>query len=144
MANPAESWSFGATGLGRKKAKKGGLQTGSPKQPMSDWRAYLNNVPPIGFAYKAWRVGIASSGKYSFVVSCVALDERNEALAACLKGTGISNLSDWSSLFQGKARFVVFNHQQWVDWVRGHDDNAQWRDWLSYMESRYAYGELAK
>ena len=75
------------------------------------------------------------------VVSCVAVDERNEVLAACLRGTGIPNLSDWSSLFQGNARFAVFTHQQWVEWVRSHDANGQWRDWLSYVESRYGYAK---
>ena len=93
------------------------------------------------FRQQALAEGIASSGKCDFVVSCVAMDDRNETLAACLKGTGISNLSGWSSLFRGKARFAVFTHQQWVEWVRTHDVNGHWRDWLSYVESRYGYSK---
>lgn len=93
------------------------------------------------FRQQALAEGIASSGKYGFVVSCVAVDERNEALATCLKGTGIPNLSDWPNLFQGKARFAVFNHQQWVGWIRSHGVNAQWKDWLSYVEARYGYSK---
>ena len=93
------------------------------------------------FRQQALAEGIASSGKCDFVMSCVAVDERNETLAACLRRTGIPNLHDWGSLFQGKARFAVFNHQQWVEWVRSHDANGHWRDWLSYVESRYGYTE---
>lgn len=91
------------------------------------------------FRQQALAEGIASSDRYDLVVSCVAMDERNEPLASCLRGTGIPNLSDWSRLFHGRARFAVFTHQQWVAWVRRHDAGRQWRDWLSYVESRYGY-----
>ena len=91
------------------------------------------------FRQQALAEGIASSGKYGFVVSCVAVDERNEALSTCLRATGIPSLSDWSSLFQGSASFAVFYHQRWVEWVRNHDANGLWRDWLSYVEARYGY-----
>ena len=82
---------------------------------------------------------MVSSGKYDFVISCLAVDKRNEALDSCLTRTGISKLTDWGSLFKGKARFAVFTHQQWVEWVRTHDTVNRWEDWLTYVESRYGY-----
>ena len=85
--------------------------------------------------------GIAASGKYDFVISYVAVDERNETLDSSLKRTEIAKLTDWGSLFKGKARFSVFTHQAWVEWVRTHDANGQWQDWLSYVESRYGYAK---
>ncbi len=45
--------------------------------------------------------GIANSGKYGCVVSCVAMDFRNEKLLTCLKSTGIADVRDWGKLFIG-------------------------------------------
>ena len=83
--------------------------------------------------------GIAASGEYEFVISCVAVDERNDTLDSSLKRTGIAKLTDWGNLFNGKARFSVFTHQQWVNWVRTHDADGEWQHWLAYVESRYDY-----
>ena len=88
------------------------------------------------FRQQALAEGIAASGKYDFVMTCVAVDERNETLDSSLKRTEIAKLTDWASHFRGKARFSVFTHQLWVEWVRTHDANGQWGDWLSYVESR--------
>lgn len=93
------------------------------------------------FRQQALAEGIAASGKYDFVVSCVAIDERNDTLAACLRGTGFRDVSHWSRLFRGKAHFAHFTHQQWVEWVRSHNADRRWQDWLSYVESRYDYGK---
>jgi len=83
--------------------------------------------------------GIANSGKYDFVISCVAMDSRNETLLTCLKSTGIADLHDWGKLFNGKAQFRVWDHQQWVTWVEEHDGEGEWGDWLEYVTSRYGY-----
>jgi hypothetical protein len=91
------------------------------------------------FRQQALAEGIAASGKYGLVLSCVALDERNDTLKRCLRSTGIADVRDWGDLFQGTARFAVFTHQQWVAWVRAHDRDGQWADWLSYVEARYGY-----
>ena len=32
------------------------------------------------------------------------------------------------------------SHQQWVAWVRQHDD-GRWGKWLSYVEERYGFLE---
>ena len=91
------------------------------------------------FRQQALAEGIAASGKYDFVISCVAADERNETLNSSLKRTRIAELKDWASLFRGRARFALFTHQQWVAWVGTHDAGNRWRDWLAYVESRYGY-----
>lgn len=88
----------------------------------------------------ALAVGIARSGKYREVMSCVALDERNDALITCLKRTGITDLeSGWAALFIGGAAFKVFTHQDWVRWVRQHGDLSIWQSWLTYVMDRYGY-----
>ena len=105
----------------------------------------LNYCPASNAGYQLFRQqalaeGIANSGKYDFVYSCVALDERNETLKNCLKSTGIADLeSGWSALFDGKARFKTFTHQQWVSWVRTHGDQSIWQSWLNYVCDRYGY-----
>jgi hypothetical protein len=91
------------------------------------------------FRQQALAEGIAASAKYDWVVSCVALDERNERLQSCLRGTGIADVRQWGQLFDGKASFAVFSHQQWGAWVRAHSAGGQWTNWLSYVESRYGY-----
>ena len=45
----------------------------------------------------------------------------------------------WGNLFDGKAGFKSFSHQQWVDWVRKNDTQELWKEWLSYIEERYGY-----
>lgn len=91
------------------------------------------------FRQHALAEGIAASSKYDLVVSCVALDERNETLRGCLRSTGIPDMQQWGELFQGRAGFAVFSHQQWVAWVRAHDSDRKRADWLSYVQSRYGY-----
>jgi hypothetical protein len=85
------------------------------------------------FRQQALAEGIAASAKYDFVVSSATIDDRNEALKASLKSLG------WESLFAGKARFSVFTHQNWVNWVRTHDASGEWTDWLRYVEQRYGF-----
>jgi hypothetical protein len=86
--------------------------------------------------------GIAASGKYDRVVSCLALDERNETLQRCLRSTGIADVREWGKLFPGKAGFAVFSHQDWVAWVLKHDHTGGWSGWLDYVKARYGYGGL--
>jgi hypothetical protein len=101
-------------------------------------------VCPAAFAgyqllrQQALAEGMAGSGKYDFVVSTLAMDERNEALTNCLKGTGLANVRDWGTLFRGRALFAVFTHQQWVGWVR-REHAGEWAAWLEWIEARYGY-----
>ncbi len=84
--------------------------------------------------------GIAQSGRFAIVISVVAYDARNAELMLSLKrSTGIADIgSEWKLLFPGKAGFVSFTHQQWVEWVRGHNHQGLWNKWLSYISKRYA------
>ncbi|MFQ6116336.1 MAG: hypothetical protein ACE5NG_19940 [bacterium] len=92
------------------------------------------------FRQQALAEAIAQRGKYEFVISCVAYDERNETLVGSLSGTGINDFTkDWAGLFEGKAKFATFTHQQWVDWVRKNDNRGHWKKWLIYIEQRYGY-----
>ena len=83
--------------------------------------------------------GIANSSKYEFVVSCVALDKRNDILRNCLESTGISELDAWGQLFDGMSTFSTFSHQEWVAWVRDHDQDSTWAEWSEWMAKRYAF-----
>ncbi|GAI53363.1 unnamed protein product [marine sediment metagenome] len=40
-------------------------------------------------------------------------------------------------MFEGKAEFATFAHQQWVDWVEDHDVQDIRGDWLTYVRKRY-------
>ena len=111
-----------------------------------DALAALPHCPAAKSGYQLFRQqalaeGIAQSGNYDLVVSAVAMDERNESLNRALRRSGIAGVSQWGTMFRGKARFAVFTHQQWVAWVREHDDAGQWEDWLLYVRSRYGLGE---
>ena len=104
--------------------------------------ADLPHCPAMRHGYQLFRQqalaeGIARSGRYDFVVSAVAVDDRNDELDAALKRSGIDGLRQWGALFNGQARFAVFTHQEWVAWVREHDEDGEWSDWLSYVRSRY-------
>ena len=91
------------------------------------------------FRQQSLAEGIAQSGKFAIVVSAVAYDARNTGLMFSLKrSTGIADLrSDWTRLFAGKAAFLTFTHQAWVRWVREHDQQGQWIEWLAYIAKRY-------
>ena len=91
------------------------------------------------FRQQSLAEGIAQSGKFAMVVSSVAYDARNSGLMFSLKrSTGMSDIrSKWGNLFAGKAGFTTFTHQEWVDWVREHDYQGLWKEWLGYIAKRY-------
>ena len=92
------------------------------------------------FRQQALAEGIARSGQFDLVVSCVAYDERNEPLVRSLRGAGMNNFVDeWNRLFKGKAGFRTFTHQRWAAWVRKHDTLGRWADWSEYIRNRYGY-----
>ena len=108
-------------------------------------REILTRCPAATSGYQLFRQqamaeGIAVNGDYGPVISCVAYDARNDALLRCLASTGIGNFTGWGQLFNRQARFATFTHQQWVEWVRQHDDDRQWTCWLRYVRERYGYG----
>lgn len=89
------------------------------------------------FRQQALAEGIAQSGRYEFVVSCVAIDQRNERLACSLKSSGIADIRDWGTLFDGRASFTVITHQDWVQWVRTNDTGGEWASWAQWISERY-------
>ncbi|MFC1994399.1 hypothetical protein ACFLVI_03950 [Chloroflexota bacterium] len=92
------------------------------------------------FRQQALGEAIALKSDYEEVISCVAYDERNETLIRSMRGAGIDDFTkDWDPLFDGKAKFVSFTHQQWVNWVSQNDTNNTWQDWLSFIRGRYGY-----
>ena len=104
--------------------------------------AGLSHCPAMRHGYQLFRQhalaeGIAQSGRYDLVVSAVAVDVRNHALDAALRRSGIDGVRGWGRVFQGRARFAVFTHQEWVAWVKEHDTEGRWSDWLGYVRSRY-------
>lgn len=108
--------------------------------------ARLPHCPAAKSGYQLFRQhalaeGIAQSGRYDLVVSAVAVDERNDALDAALGRSGIVGLKQWGNVFRGQARFAVFTHQKWVEWVQEHDTEGRWSDWLGYVRSRYGLDE---
>lgn len=106
--------------------------------------AGLSHCPAMRHGYQLFRQqalaeGIAQSGRYDLVVSAVAVDERNCHLDAALSRTGVEGLRDWERLYKGRAGFAVFTHQEWVRWVKEHDTEQKWNDWLAYVCSRYGF-----
>lgn len=116
-------------------------------KPIANSRALsqLKACPAAFGGYQLFRQqslaeGIAQSGKYTMVISAVAYDARNTGLMLSLKrSTGIMDIrNEWNALFSGKAGFSTFTHQEWVDWVREHNQRGHWNEWLSYISKRYA------
>ena len=105
----------------------------------------LNRCPAATAGYQLFRQqalaeGIMKSGKYSLVISSVAFDDRNESLKGCLKRTGINDSqTDWADIFDGKAVFKTWTHQEWVQFVRVNQINREFDDWLEYLKERYGY-----
>ena len=84
--------------------------------------------------------GIAIDKSFNLVASTVAFDERNYALIGCLRTTGVENFQKgWGELFDGKAIFKTWTHQEWVEFVRTNQKNDEFKDWLSYLNERYNY-----
>jgi len=90
------------------------------------------------FRQQALAEGLANSGAFPVVFSCVAYDSRNQDLMHCLRvSTGLQDIKhDWPQLFRGKSRFAVFTHQQWVSWVDAHASRSR-SSWLHYVRDRY-------
>jgi len=92
------------------------------------------------FRQQALAEGIMKSGRFSLVASAVAFDERNSDLKNCLRSTGVRDFqSDWASLFEAKALFKTWTHQEWVQFVRANQQNGEFDKWLNYLKARYDY-----
>ncbi len=90
------------------------------------------------FRQQALAEGYLQQGEYDYVASCVAYDCRNATLVKCLRTTGIDDFTTgWGKLFDGKAEFKSFKHQQWVSWVKNNDKEGVWKNWAKYVKERY-------
>lgn len=84
--------------------------------------------------------GMMRSGKFSLVASSVAFDDRNNTFKNCLSSTGINDFqTEWTKLFDGKAIFKTWTHQEWVQFVKVNQINGECDDWLRYLYGRYSY-----
>jgi hypothetical protein len=91
------------------------------------------------FRQQAMAEGITQSELYDFAITGVAFDARNKTLRRCLRRTGIEDFTQgWEPLFDGRAKFITFTHQEWVEWVR-RDAGYEWKDWIEYVSLRYGY-----
>jgi len=105
----------------------------------------LKRCPAASAGYQLFRQqalaeALLQKGAYDFVISCVAYDARNKVLLECLRSTGIQDFTrEWGSLFDGKAQFATFTHQEWVNWVSA-TRKGSWQDWLDYVRERYELG----
>lgn len=105
----------------------------------------LNRCPAATAGYQLFRQqalaeGIKANGRYSLVASTVAFDDRNTELKNCLRSTGINDFqTEWGKIFDGKSLFKTWTHQEWVQYVREHQTNGEFDEWLEYLEKRYQY-----
>ena len=89
------------------------------------------------FRQQALAEGLAASGVYGLVASCLAYHEGNSALDGCLKGSGISHVSEWGTLFAGRAPFKAFSHQDWARYVASSPSAERWAFWIEWVDTRY-------
>lgn len=105
----------------------------------------LNNCPAATDGYQLFRQqalaeGIVQSGRFELVASAVAFDGRNNDLISCLNSTGIDDFqTGWATLFEGKALFKTWTHQEWVQFVRENQQKGEFDEWLKYLNERYGY-----
>jgi hypothetical protein len=108
-------------------------------------KTILKRCPATSAGYQLFRQqslteGIMKSGRYSLVASTVAFDDRNTELKTCLRSTGIPDFqTGWGGIFEGKAIFRTWTHQEWVEFVRKNQVKGQFNDWLKYIQDRYGY-----
>lgn len=108
----------------------------------------LNTCPAVSagcqlFRQQALAEALAETGKYEFVASCVAWDDRNEDLRHCLRSTGIDDFAaDWGALFKGQAIFTTWAHQDWIRFVSLHRSASWHSNWLDYVTGRYDYAAV--
>ena len=93
------------------------------------------------FRQQALAEALVTHGDYDLVVSCVAYDGRNGALVRSMRRTGVPELAEWGTFFDGDARFASFTHQEWVRWVRDEDTDDGWAGWLKWVGERYAFSD---
>lgn len=111
-----------------------------------DGKKQLKRCPAATAGYQLVRQqalanGIKEKGDFSFVVSAVSFDERNQPLISCLSNTGVDDFQKyWVNTYEHGAGFLTWYHQDWVNFVRSSNPiDTDILDWLNYMKTRYGY-----
>ena len=82
--------------------------------------------------------GIKKNGNYENVWSCIAYDGRNEGLMKSMQRIGINSIkNEWEKLFELKTKFVIWEHQEWTEYVRKNGKEKYENDWVKYIKDRY-------
>ena len=82
--------------------------------------------------------GIKKYGNYEDVWSCIAYDGRNESLMKSMHRIGINSIkNEWENLFELKTKFVIWEHQEWAEYVRKNGKEKYENDWVKYINNRY-------
>jgi len=82
--------------------------------------------------------GIAKFENNKNIWSCIAFDGRNEGLMKSMQRIGICSIRDeWEKLFDLKTKFSVWEHQEWVEYVRKNGKGKFEKDWVNYINDRY-------
>lgn len=105
----------------------------------------LKRCPAATAGYQLFRQqslaeALMRESSFDMVASCVAYDCRNEKLISCLSTTGIDDFrEDWAKMYNGKAIFTSFSHQEWYKWVNDNDPFKKWAGWSKYIRERYGF-----
>jgi hypothetical protein len=82
--------------------------------------------------------GIQRSGQFNKVFSCVAYDGRNEHLMSSMTLTGIASIKEnFKKLFNLKSDFIIWEHQEWVKYVKNNGKGKFEEEWVKYINERY-------
>jgi len=90
------------------------------------------------FRQQALAEGILKIGNYENVWSCIAFDGRNEGLMKSMEKIGIKSIkNEWEKLFNLKTKFSIWEHQEWVNFVRNNCCEKYIDNWVKYIGDRY-------
>lgn len=102
--------------------------------------ASLKKCPMSNCSYQLFRQQALAQGfkkKYDVVISCVAADDRNEALKQSSHTTGLSCFPEgWKDLFPS-LDFKWLTHNEWYEFVKVHNADGRWDEWVDYIGKRY-------
>jgi hypothetical protein len=92
------------------------------------------------FRQQSLAEAIASKSEFDLVVSAVAFDGRNQPLITSNQPSGVKDFqTEWGGLFEGKALFKTWTHQEWVEYVRQNGEEKVSKEWVNYINKRYGY-----
>jgi hypothetical protein len=102
----------------------------------------LPRCPMSTCCYQLFRQQALAKGfqpKYKIIASCVVMDERNTTLIQSGKSIGLESFPlGWQKLFPGLP-FFWLTHQAWFAFVKAHNHNGRWDEWIEYIGERYNY-----